>query len=220
MGPSQPETKAVVYGELPGMKEGAEEYLRRIMAKLQGQMGPYEAAAGGEAMANIPVANLARARQMEMLQPGWAEKTSPFVEDLATSMRQEAQQTLGKTQQGLAMQFGAAGHQMSTPYLRAQEEAAANLGRQLGGDISQLKYGDYTRRLGLATGLMPGAISQAGAGATSMRDWQTDLLNQLLRYIQTSKGQMSTYETGGGGGLDMQGIATLALALAKMGAKL
>ena len=193
--------KAVVYGELPGMKEGAQTYLDQILGLLK-QGTPAESWIGQQAEADQGLANTGRQRESEMLQPGWAEQTSPGLDDLFGAWRRQNAEDKAANDRALLMRFGGAGQSFSSPMLDALAKARTQADRGLETRIDNTQYQDYARKQNLMSSLLPGLSSRATSEAALSNQLTYDKLAALLRYVMAAKGKMAAAGDGGGGLLE------------------
>jgi hypothetical protein len=192
------EQKAVVYGELPGMKEGAQTYLDAIL-KLMKTQTPAEGWITGQAGADQGLAGLARGREREMLQPGWTERTSPGLDRMFGSWRAQSAEDKAENDRALQMRFGGAGQTLSSPMVEAMAKARTQADRGLEERIGSTQYQDYGRKQGLVSGMLPGISTRALGEAGAANQLTYDKLDALMKYILASKGQMQMTQDSGGG---------------------
>lgn len=222
-----PETQMTVYGELPGMNELAQQ----LWPVLGGWLGAWTTGVGqqypgaGEAQylwdVSGPAGELGRQRLSQMLGPGWAEEapswldpmqTPPGLAQIEAARRAQMEQDLEDMRGALRMEFGGHGQTFSSPMIgrMAREEMTARggledyLGQQRFADYQQRmgqRFGLLQQKLGMLPGLLGTAIEQPFRAAGLIGQRGDAMINALLQYLATAKGQPFMTQTGGSPGL-------------------
>lgn len=214
MGPSKKSTttqQLAVYGELPGMKKAAEQYLQAIQ-EMQRTGGAWYPEATQQVGQLAQLTQPAYATLFGMLQPGWAEQVPAYISESEALAKDWANQQMRQAEQALTMRYGGAVPGLSTPYLRALGLAAQQVAQALQQQALQARGGEYQRRAAAQEALAGQLPLQTLGAMQGMNEWQRQLYQALLAYAQAARGQAVPLETRveKSGGLDLSGLAQLA----------
>jgi hypothetical protein len=185
-------TDVSTYGELPGRQSTGQQLSTALQGWLKG-LGGTTAPGLGEAgqlwSSSQPVAGAGNTQLSKMLSGDWLKETPADWGELEGIERAQMEKNLGTTLGGLKMDYGSKGQTFSSPMIRALADAELGTRQNLEAGQINRRTELYQQKMGMLPQLIQMAKDDPYRAAALLQAGGGQLIQQLLQYLQASKGE-------------------------------
>jgi hypothetical protein len=188
---------------VPGFEEAGKDYYSEIKKALATGGGPGLSQLTGLLPGYEATSGLASKRQNEILSDDYMSKRPDFLNNLFGTWRDESNLGAEKSASQLAMRFGGAGHQLSSPMYNALAEDQRTRDLALQDKIGTTEYQDYNTRQQLQSQTASEAQNRTLQALGLTQEQWSNVVDKLYQMMVGGRGQMqvsqgSSGSSGGG----------------------